>query len=137
MVTWTDVENETGETYTVYGSRSPITDVDADGVDIINAAVLEGEQATLHYIYSPLEDESQEWYYAVSCTDASQNKGEAGFATAVTNNALGIPTISLDPPAAFAADGIFDEWEASGIMPFEMNITSNSWGRVNTSNILR
>ena len=37
---------------------------------------------------------------------------------AVSNVAKGVPTISLDPPAAFEADGDLSEWYDSGIMPF-------------------
>ena len=129
LVTWSDNDGEEGETYHVYGSRSEITDVTAAGVDAIAASVLEGSQAAVHYLYSPLEDEQQNWYYAVVCSDASLNVGEPGLsASAITNAAKGIPTISLTPPAAFAADGDLSEWYDSGIVPFELGTTDNSWG---------
>ena len=129
LVTWSDNDGEEGETYHVYGSRSEITDVTAAGVDAIAASVLEGSQAAVHYLYSPLEDEQQNWYYAVVCSDASLNVGEPGLsASAITNTAKGIPTISLTPPAAFAADGDLSEWYDSGIVPFELGTTDNSWG---------
>jgi hypothetical protein len=131
LVTWDDVPDETGETYTVYASRFPITDVTDPSVDVVSASVLEDAQAAIHYLYAPLNDESQDWYYAVSCTDASQNKGEAGLAaSASTNTALGVPTISLDVPETFAADGDLSEW--AGIVPFEMTLSSNSYGTPNT-----
>ncbi|MDP7121212.1 MAG: sugar-binding protein, partial [Candidatus Marinimicrobia bacterium] len=129
LVTWTDNVGEVGETYKVYGSRSEITDVTAAGVDVIATGVLEEVQAAVHYIYAPLEDESQNWYYAVSCTDASQNVGEPGTAgSAITNTAKGIPTVSLYPPSTFAADGDLSEWYDSGIVPFELGVSDNSWG---------
>jgi len=75
-----------------------------------------------------LEDEAQDWYYAVSCSDASLNVGEAGMAaSAITNTAKGIPTISLSPPS-FTADGDLSEWYDSGIAPFELGTSDNSWG---------
>ena len=40
----------------------------------------------------------------------------------------GVPTISLTPPAEFAADGDLQEWIDSGIMPFELGATENSYG---------
>ncbi len=124
MVAWTDNDGEEGETYSVYASRSAITDVTAADVDVVAMGVLEGAQAAVHYLYSPLEDESQDWYYAVTCTDASQNTGDAGFASsAVTNTAMGIPIISLNPPSTFAADGDLSEWYASSITPFVINPT--------------
>jgi len=128
LVTWSDNDGEEGETYNVYASRSEITDVTAAGVDVIATSVLEGAQAAVHYIYAPLEDEAQDWYYAVSCSDASLNVGEAGIAASpITNTAKGIPTISLSPPS-FTADGDLSEWYDSGIEPFVLATTENSWG---------
>ena len=39
---------------------------------------------------------------------------------------MGIPTISLDVPSNFAADGDMSEWWDSGIMPFEINPTTGN-----------
>jgi len=127
LVTWSDIDVEEGETYHVYASRSEITDVTATGVDVIATGVLEGSQAAVHYLYSPLEDEQQSLYYAVVCSDASYNVGEPGLSDAITNTAKGIPTISLNPPS-FTADGDLSEWYDSGIEPFMLATTDNSWG---------
>jgi len=129
LVTWSDNEGEEGETYDVYASQSEITDVDADGVDLVANGVLEGSQAAVHYLYSPLEDETQNWHYAVVCSDASLNEGDPGAsASSISNTARGIPTISLSPPAEFAADGDLSEWYDSDIDPFELGVSGNSWG---------
>ena len=126
LVTWEDVPNEEGETYTVYASQFPITDLTWGGVDVIASGHLEGAPSVVHYLYAPLTNTSVEYYYAVTCTDAAQNTGNPGFSTtSFTNTALGIPTISLDPPSNFAADGSLDEW--SGVVPFVMG-DPNSWG---------
>jgi len=127
LVTWSDIDVEEGETYHVYASHSEITDVTATGVDVIATGVLEGSQAAVHYLYSPLEDEQQSLYYAVVCSDASYNVGEPGLSDAITNTAKGIPTISLNPPS-FTADGDLSEWYDSGIEPFMLATTDNSWG---------
>ena len=127
LVTWSDIDVEEGETYHVYASHSEITDVTATGVDVIATGVLEGSQAAVHYLYSPLEDEQQSLYYAVVCSDASYNVGEPGLSDAITNTAKGIPTISLNPPS-FTADGDLSEWYDSGIEPFYLGTTDNSWG---------
>tara|TARA_Y100000588_G_scaffold390903_1_gene497756 strand:- start:21024 stop:25397 length:4374 start_codon:yes stop_codon:yes gene_type:complete len=129
LVTWSDINGEEGETYNVYASTQPITDVTSPSVDVIATNVLEGSQAAVHYLYNPLEDEVVSYYYAVACKDASNNVGEpGGSASSVTNTALGIPTISLDAPANFVADGEFDEWYDSGITPFFLGASDNSWG---------
>ena len=91
--------------------------------------VLEGSQAAVHYLHNPLEDLDVTYYYAVACKDASNNVGEPGSSDgSITNTAKGVPTISLTPPAAFAADGDLQEWYDSGIMPFELGATDNSYG---------
>jgi len=129
LVTWSDNDGEEGETYNVYASTQPITDISSPAVDVVTTNVLEGTQAAVHYLYNPLEDVDVSYYYAVACKDASNNVGEPGAsAGSVTNEALGIPTISLDVPAGFAADGEFDEWYDSGIEPFFLGTTDNSWG---------
>ena len=69
-------------------------------------------------------------YYAGVCSDASYNVGEPGLSDAITNTAKGIPTISLNPPS-FTADGDLSEWYDSGIEPFMLGATDNSWGTAN------
>tara|TARA_S200000501_G_C20860344_1_gene759484 strand:+ start:1254 stop:3725 length:2472 start_codon:yes stop_codon:yes gene_type:complete len=122
LVTWADVGGESDELYHVYASNDPITDVHADGVDLVAENVLEGSQAAVHYLYAPLNDASVSNYYAVVCVDASGNQSELGVAaSSITNTAQGMPTISLDVPSNFSADGDMSEWLNSGIMPFTVN----------------
>ena len=126
LVTWEEVPGEEGETYTIYASMSPITDVEDPAVDVLAAGHLEGAPSVVHYLYNADVDAAVEYYYAVSCTDASANVGEPGFSpSSYTNDALGIPTISLDAPADFAADGFLDEW--ADVTPFFIG-DPNSWG---------
>jgi len=133
LVTWSDIDVEEGESYNVYASREPIDNEPGavpveDQAEVIATGVLEGAQAAVHYIYSPLEDEQQDWYYAVVCSDASLNVGVPGLSDgSITNTAKGVPTISLSPPS-FTADGDLSEWYDSGIEPFVLAATDNSWG---------
>ena len=127
LVTWSDNDGEEGETYNVYASKEPITDLSSSAVDVIVTNVLEGVQASVHYLYNPLEDADVSYYYAVSCQDASNNVGDLGTSDgSTTNTALGIPTISLEVPANFVADGEFSDWD--GIEPFFLGTQDNSWG---------
>ena len=127
LVTWTDVPDESGEVYDVYASTDPITDISV--ADVVATGILEGAQAAVHYLYYPLVDTDMSYHYAVVCRDPSNNVGEPGTSSgSITNTALGIPTISLDPPANFVADGDLSEWFDSGIVPFELGTTDNSWG---------
>ena len=129
LVTWSDNDGEEGETYNVYASTEPITDISSPTVDVVVTNVLEGSQAAVHYLYYPLEDTEVTYYYAVACKDASNNVGEPGTSDgSITNMALGIPTISLDVPTDFAADGDLSEWYDSGIDPFFLGTEDNSWG---------
>lgn len=119
LVYWTDVPNETGETYTVYASKQPITDINDMSVDIVATGVLEDNQSVAHWLLYPLVDESVANYYAVTCMDAAGNISDASVsAEAITNTAQGIATISTTPPTGFVADGDFTEWEDAGIVPF-------------------
>lgn len=123
LVTWADVSGESDELYHVYASVDPITDVSGSTVELVAQNVLEGSQAAVHYLYAPLNDASVSYYYAVVCVDASGNSSELGASTtSITNTAQGIPTISLDVPSNFVADGDMSEWE--GIMPFVINPTT-------------
>ena len=132
LVTWTDIEGEEGESYHVYASTSPITDINDPAVDVVATNVLEGAQAAVHYLFHPLEDTQVTYYYAVACKDASNNVGEAGASeSSISNTAKGVPTISLSPPSEFAADGDLSEWYDSGIEPFMIGAGDNSYGTPN------
>ena len=132
LVTWTDIDGEEGEMYHVFGSTNPITELNAEGVESIATNVIEGAQTATHYLVSPLEDMDVTYYYAVLCVDAAGNIGAPGItSSSVTNQAKGIPTISLNVPSNFAADGDLGEWTNSGIMPFVINPTTGGvWSNV-------
>jgi hypothetical protein len=120
LVIWQDAPGESKETYTVYASSKPITDLADPAVEVIRVAVPEQEQTTVHWLTYPLVDTDVTNYYAVTCTDEAGNVSLTFGASAgpVTNTAKGMPTISLNPPAQFKADGDLSEWENSGIKPF-------------------
>jgi len=118
LVMWTDVDGETGEVYDVYASEQPFTDLSEPTVFLLQEGILEGVQAVAHYLKYPLVDSQLDYYYAVVCKDAAGNVGEPAMSSVVTGMGKGVPTISLNVPGAFAADGYLDEWYDSGIKPF-------------------
>lgn len=118
LVIWEDVPGETGEVYNVYASEKPITTLDSPDIETVATGIMEGQKSVAHFIYYPLKDQNIQYYYAITCKDAAGNIGPFGTSDAVSNTAMGIPTIALGPPANFAVDGDLSEWEASGIRPF-------------------
>ena len=128
LVTWIDVDGEEGETYNVYTSAEPISDITSSSIEIVETNVLEGEPSAIHYLFNPLVDAQVTSYYAVTCVDASNNVGDPGVSSAVTNTAKGVPTISMTAPTNFVADGVLTEWYDSGIVPFEIGAADNSYG---------
>ncbi|GIS27163.1 MAG: hypothetical protein CM15mP127_15360 [Gammaproteobacteria bacterium] len=84
------MSGESDELYHVYASTSPDVTPGAMGTDLIAVNVLEGSQATVHYLNYPLVDSDVSYYYAVVCEDAAGNLGElASTSSSVTNTARG------------------------------------------------
>jgi len=127
LVIWQDVPGEANEVYNVYASESAITDIEAPEVQVVASGVIEGQQSVAHFIYYPLKDQTVQYYYAVNCKDASGNVGPIAVSGAVSNKAKGIPTIALNPPTNFVADGDISEWEATGIKPFIFKPSESHW----------
>ncbi len=130
LVYWSDVEGEEGETYNVYASEKPISDVHDPAVEVIATGITEGVQNAVHNLMYPLKDHSVTYYYAVECVDASGNVGPAGVSDAITNKAQGVPTIADHAPANFAADGDFSEWDQITpwvLMPSQNNIAAGDF----------
>ncbi len=119
LVIWQDVPGETGETYNVYASLDPISDVNDPGVESVALGIARGAQTAVHSLTYPLADTEVSYFYAVTATDPAGNTSAVGAsAGSTTNTARGVSTISLNPPGDFAADGDLGEWETSGIQPF-------------------
>ncbi|HDZ10658.1 MAG TPA: T9SS type A sorting domain-containing protein, partial [Bacteroidetes bacterium] len=129
LVIWQDVPGESGEVYDVYASKKPITDIHSPDVDVVARGVNEDVRTAIHWLYYPLNDHDVTYYYAVQCRDAAGNIGPiAVSAQPAVNTAKGLATISLNPPAGFAADGDFKEWENSGIKPFVLKPSTTHIG---------
>ncbi|MCA9742443.1 T9SS type A sorting domain-containing protein [candidate division KSB1 bacterium] len=128
LVIWQDVPGETAESYDVFASMEPITDLEADGVEQIGFGIARGVQTLTHFLKYPLQDTDVTYYYAVRATDKAGNVGTAGVSSAVTNKAKGVATISTTPPANFAADGDLSEWQNSGITPFVFKSSTSHLG---------
>jgi hypothetical protein len=116
IITWDDVPGETGETYNVYYSEYPITDV--ANAEVVKLNITENNQLASHLLLSPNTDQNTTYYYAIVCKDASGNQSVVSAnSDAVTNLAKGVSTISLNAPT-FVADGDLAEWQS--ITPFRM-----------------
>jgi hypothetical protein len=122
LVIWQDIPGEEGESYNVYASTSPITDIAADGVYAIAEKVGGDTQSATHYLLAPGESASVSWYYAVNCVDAFGNIGPiTATDAATTNDAKAIGYISMDVPEV-TIDGDLSEWENSNMTPFRLNV---------------
>jgi hypothetical protein len=120
LVTWNDVPGETGEKYSVYYSKNPITSLDAEGVEVVKLKIEEGTGLVNHLLRAPATDQNVTYYYAITCTDKAGNVSEVAASSASTTNlAKGVPVISLSVPNNFTADGNLDEW--SSIIPIELS----------------
>ncbi len=112
-VMWADVDGETGETYDIYYSTAPITNLSDASVLVAAQRVAEGTEMFVHDLYAPVNNQEVGYYYAIVATDASGNVNRnevAATPTALTNTAQGVGTIALNAPANFAADGNLGEW---------------------------
>jgi len=125
VVTWIDVPGETGETYDIYYSKNPITDLTAPGVEVVKLGVAENSQLFEHLLLAPNTNQSTTYYYAVTCKDLAGNKSILSQnSSAVTNTARGRATISKVAPSNFAADGNLAEWQS--ITPFRMFLSDGT-----------
>ncbi len=119
LISWSDVSNEGTEKYYIYGSKSPITDINAAGVELLASGLLRGVQVYEHLLRAPQTDKDVTFYYAVNAVDKAGNIGALSTTGSVTNTAKGIPTIYHGTPN-FKADGDLAEWKAAGIKPFKL-----------------
>jgi len=139
LVTWNDNAGENGETYNVYVSPEPISDITSLLVDNVVQGALEssvdqGANSTPHRLFYPLVDTDVSRYYAVQCVDAFGNIGPVtSMIDPVVNTAKGVPTISLSGPTDFVADGDLSEWFSSDIQPFFLSTVQNSYGWTSVS----
>jgi len=109
LIMWTDVPDESGETYDVYYSDQPITDITK--AEILKRNIPEGTQTAEQILRSATTDTDLSYYYAIVCKDYSGNESTPYILNTPTiNKGKGVPTISATPPPNFAADGDLEEW---------------------------
>lgn len=126
LVTWNDVAGEQEEKYTIYYSSGKIDEnTNLDTCEVAKWVVTENNQLVEHLLRAPATDQDVTYYYAIQCTDKVGNRNKGAFtATAATNKAKGVPTIAMNGPANFAADGNLSEW--STFTPFDMKTSDGS-----------
>jgi len=124
LVTWNDVPNEPSVRYNVFFSDHPWTDVSDTTVEDLppynSPSALQN-----HPLRAPNTDQNVTYYYGVTSKDLAGNESSPAIAsTPITTLAKGVPTISMTPPASFAADGDVTEWGA--ITPFDLSVVSHT-----------
>jgi len=135
-VIWSDVPNQSGETYNIYYSTSPITDITAAGIEVAGTAVAHGAQIFVHKLIAPATDQSVSYYYAVVCKSGDGLLGTPGISgTKVTNTAQGVRIIYPTAPPNFVADGDLSEWTTAGIAPFRLFVHDHSGTVVTNTNV--
>ena len=126
-IIWSDVPDQQNETYNIYYSLNPITDITASGVEVAATGIVHGTDISVHKLIAPGADQNVSYYYAVVCRSGAGilgNPGATGVAT--TNMAKGVTTISQQAPPNFQADGDISEWTSAGIKPFRLYPSDNS-----------
>jgi hypothetical protein len=135
-VIWSDVPGQSGETYNIFYSTSPITDVTAAGVEVAGTAIAHGAQIFVHQLLAPATNQSVSYYYAVVCKSGDGLLGTPGImASNVTNTAKGVVIINPTAPANFVADGDLTKWTTAGIKPFRMFVSDHSGTVVTNTNV--
>ncbi len=133
LLSWTDVEGETGETYDLYYGENEITDLSSSDVTQVRLGVGEGLETFTHNLRAPKNDASVTYYYAVVCKDAAGNASEISVIEgSVTNTAKGVPVISLTTPQNLVCDGDLSEWYDANIVPFDFAPSTNTPGHPGT-----
>ncbi|MDP1677315.1 MAG: sugar-binding protein [Bacteroidota bacterium] len=132
-VSWTDIATETQELYNIYQSTQLITSVKASGVTVAKLAIAKGVGLFDQDIRVPKNDQTVDFYYAVTCVDSMGNESAAGVSAKVTNTAKGITVISPTAPPSFVADGNLSEWAT--ITPFRMNPKDKSGSVVSNTKV--
>ncbi len=126
LISWSDVANEGTEKYFVYASKSPITDVNAAGVEQIAGSIPRATQVYEHLLRTPQTDKDVTYYYAVNAIDKAGNVGAVAATAGITNTAKGVPTIYYGTVTNFKADGDLSEWKALNIKPWKLRLSDGS-----------
>ena len=127
IITWADVPNERGSTYSVWVSEHSFTKTTDPGVSNIatqsGLSLALGTQLASHSLLYPKVDHSVALYYGVTATDSVGNVNDPAVIGPVTNTAKGVPTISWGTVNNFVADGNLSEW--ASITPIVLSAYAN------------
>jgi hypothetical protein len=124
ILTWDAVPGEPGVRYNAYFSEHAWTDVADSTVEDLPPYNLSSTLAT-HILRSPVTDQNVTYYYGATAKDAAGNVSAPGLASSPTTTmAKGVPTISMNPPVTFVADGDLSEW--SSITPIDLSVVSGT-----------
>ncbi len=140
IISWTDVAGQASETYNVYYSTSPITNIDTSAVDVAGTGITHGTDSFTHLLLAPMSNQPVTYYYAVVCRSSDGLLGTvASYNTPITTTAMGVAVIAplwkLGSPFNFAADGDLSEWISAGIRPFRV-YQDSTWGTPVTGSMI-
>lgn len=127
VVNWEPVPNEEKETYSVFWSNSPITNLKDNDVYLLISNVNEYWNSADHYILDPGRTNSRNYYYAVLCSDKYGNTDSSNFGSTeipIETEPKKVPIMQPVTSFGFKADGSFDEW--SGIEFWTMKPSDGS-----------
>ena len=111
LLTWVDVPGETGETYDIYYSDKPITDITT--AEVLKLKIAENSESAEQILRAPNTDQNLTYYYAIVCKDYAGNYSEPYLLNSPSSNmGKGVPTIAKAAPVNFSADGNLAEWAA-------------------------
>jgi hypothetical protein len=115
-ISWANIPSEEGESYNLYRSSQPITDLSDEDVITLALGVPEGVDEWItftHYIYHPYNSGNVTNYYAVESVDAAGRISETfkAFNEPVINEGAARGFINLNTPD-FKADGDLGEWSS-------------------------
>lgn len=126
MIVWLDVPGQVGETYTIYYSEHPIDryNINTDLVEVANSKIPENTESWIHYLKTPIMDDSVGYYYSMTCTDSNGFTSDPVPGIFIKNRAKGSGIIAFEPVFNFTADGLKTEnWSN---IPFIMSLSDGS-----------
>ena len=124
-VEWIDETLIPAETYSIYISVDPITDITAASVQKVAAGIAAGRESWTHRLFSTGESETVSYYYAVNSENWFGNgyttpiAGQNSTTEPVTNTTHSINPIYYINDITFTIDGSLDEF--SDYIPFHLD----------------
>ncbi|RKY54638.1 MAG: hypothetical protein DRP89_04755 [Candidatus Neomarinimicrobiota bacterium] len=124
-VEWIDETLITSETYNIFVSSEPITDVTAASVQKVASGIAAGQKQWTHRLFSTGSSESVSYYYAVTSQNWFGNSytnpvpDQNATSSPVTNTTIALAPIYYLQGETFTIDGSLEEY--NGLPPFHFD----------------